>query len=134
MKKIFLSIFALTAIFAVSCNKELSKEDLAPVLSKGTIYKIKASVDDQTKTAYADGKTFRWVAGDKIAVAISNPDGEVDFAEFSTSESGPVAEFSGHVLVVFISVFVYIKFPAYAAVVGAFAACAVEAVVEIGYA
>ena len=48
--------------------------------------------------------------------------------------SQPVAEFSGHVLVVFISVFVYIKFPAYAAVVGTFAACAVEAVVKIGYA
>ena len=97
MKKIFLSIFALTAIFAVSCNKELSKEDLAPVLSKGTIYKIKASVDDQTKTAYADGKTFSWVSGDKIAVAIAGPEGDVDFAEFSTTDNAAVAEFSGEV-------------------------------------
>ena len=95
MKKIFLSILALATLFAVSCNKELSKDDISPVLSKGTIYKIKATVDEQTKTAYAGGKTFSWVSGDKIAVAISNPDGEVDFAEFSTSESGPVAEFSG---------------------------------------
>ena len=97
MKKIFLSILALATLFAVSCNKELSKEDLALVLSKGTIYKIKASVDDQTKTAYADGKTFSWVSGDQIAVEVSNPEGNLDFATFSTSDNAATAEFSGEV-------------------------------------
>ena len=48
--------------------------------------------------------------------------------------SQPVSEFSRHVFVVFVRVFIYVKFPADAAVVGAIASCAVEAVVKIGYA
>ena len=95
MKKIYLSIFAVAALFALACNKESVKDSQeAPV--KGSVFTIKASMDEATKTAYAGGKTFSWAAGDQIAVEIS--DGQyADFATFSTSTSAAVADFSGEV-------------------------------------
>ena len=95
MKKIYLSIFAIAAIFALACNKE-SVKDSSEAPAKGSVFTIKASMDEATKTAYAGGKVFSWAAGDEIAVEIS--DGQnADFATFSTSTSAAVADFSGEV-------------------------------------
>ena len=93
MKKLVFCLVALGVI--VSCAKE---KDFAnhPVSGKGTEIKIKAFVEEGTKTAYADHKTFSWLAGDIINVEISNGSTS-DFSLFQTSDAGASAEFTGTV-------------------------------------
>ena len=97
MKKNILSILAIAAAAAVSCNKDVKPAAPETTVPAGsTPCTIKASVDASTKTTYADGKTFSWVSGDAIAVQyFSTGESEDGFAVFTTEDTAPVADFSG---------------------------------------
>lgn len=97
MKKFFYSVLAIAALTA--CVKEKETPKLVsgdPVSENGTLITIRANVKEGTKTAYADKKTFSWLAGDMIRVQISNGE-ETAFANFKTTEGGVSATFSATV-------------------------------------
>lgn len=92
MRKLFISALALTALFAVSCNKEIDN----PAEPAGRPISIRATLDDATRTAYEGEKTFSWVAGDKISLkVIKDDDQTMDVITLTTNESGTSVTFSG---------------------------------------
>lgn len=92
MKKLFLSALALTAVLAVSCNKEAN----APEATGTTRISIRASLSEETKTAYADEKTFSWTAGDHLSLMVTNNEtGQPDVIRMVTDESGTSVTFYG---------------------------------------
>lgn len=92
MKKLFISALALTALLAVSCNKETNN---APAPS-GTPISIRATLDDATRTTYANEQTFSWIAGDKISLkVIKDEDQSIDVITLTAEESGTSVTFSG---------------------------------------
>lgn len=92
MRKLFISALALTALFAVSCNKEFDN----PAEPAGRPISIRATLDDATRTAYEGEKTFSWVAGDKISLkVIKDDDQTMDVITLTTNESGTSVTFSG---------------------------------------
>lgn len=101
MKKLFYSVLALAGILAVSCNKEIEQKQ-APVqvsesVSTHTVT-IRADFGEDTRTAYANDKTFSWVEGDVIYVySVNESTGYARFAEMTAQASGATAEFVGEV-------------------------------------
>lgn len=99
MKKLFYSAIALTALFAVSCTKEVE----APVeTAEKTIgfktYSFEATLSDQTRTAYTDFQKFSWEAGDQIDVYTINEETEaLQIATFTAQNDGVTTEFVGDV-------------------------------------
>ena len=97
MKKLFYSALALAGIFAVSCNKE--KEQVAPAAPVNThTVTISATFGEETRTAYANDKTFSWNVKDSIYVLTSNDaTGYIRFAKFYAQSSGVTVDFKGEV-------------------------------------
>ena len=99
MKKLLYSALALVGIFAVSCNKEMNLADETPVVpaNKHKVT-IKASIGDDTRTAYANERTFSWVEKDSIYVMTQNEAEEMLRLEvFYAKSSGATVEFEGEV-------------------------------------
>ena len=93
MKKIFASLLALTALAAVSCRQEATAPETP---AQGRPICIRATVDEMTKTAYADEKTFSWEAGDAIALLVyKEEDNTTDVITLYTEDAGPYADFYG---------------------------------------
>lgn len=69
MKKIHSILFAATALFAASCQKEISNPEIDT--PKGEVMTITATTDAETKTTL-DGMATLWAASDKISVFDSN--------------------------------------------------------------
>jgi hypothetical protein len=98
MKKLIYSVFALAGILSVSCTKEVE----APVTpdqetAKTFIpYTFKGTIGEDTRTAYADNKTFSWKAGDKIDLYTYNEtDGYYQISTFEAQEDGVTTTFAG---------------------------------------
>lgn len=101
MKKLFYSALAIIAIAA--CSKETEQPTVNPESATGgRTITIRASVDEGTKTAYENEKTFSWSAGDKISVQVhytgdDTSKSEWDKITLTTTDGGEVAEFTGTV-------------------------------------
>lgn len=100
MKKLFYSVLALAGILAVSCNKEIEKPvtitDFESV-STHTVT-VRADFGAETRTAYANDKTFSWVQGDTIQVYTVNEEtGMARVAKLVAQESGASVDFVGEV-------------------------------------
>lgn len=93
MKKLIFPVLALVAALTVSCNKEQEMD--APAAKATQKVTIEASIAG-TKTAYANDKTFSWLAGDKISV-MEDLDGTVKFNEFTAASEGPTTTFDGEI-------------------------------------
>ena len=98
MKKLIYSVFALAGILTVSCTKEVE----APVTpaeetAKTFIpYSFKGTIGEDTRTAYADNKTFSWKAGDKIDLYTHNEtEGYYQISTFEAQEDGVTTTFAG---------------------------------------
>ena len=90
MKKLLISTLAFSALFAVSCQKEIDKR------LETTPYTIHATID-QTKTAYSNESAFSWQAGDQVSLeVISESTGEPNWITLSTTESGTSANFTSN--------------------------------------
>ena len=101
MKKLFYSVLALAGILAVSCNKEIEQKQ-APVETAESVsthtVTIRADFGADTRTAYANDKTFSWVEGDVIYVyTVNEATSRARFAELTAQSSGATAEFVGEV-------------------------------------
>ena len=104
-KTLFRTVLVLAALTA--CNKEV--ETLAPVVDNGqeeatpgkVTLTFTATISEETRTAYPDDKTGKWVVGDKITVCVSNNDSdnpEYKTAVFeATTETATGMEFTGQV-------------------------------------
>ena len=101
MKKLFYSVLALAGILAVSCNKEIEQKQAPIQLSESVsthTVKIRADFGADTRTAYANDKTFSWVEGDVIYVyTVNETTGKARFAELTAQASGATADFVGEV-------------------------------------
>lgn len=100
MKKLFYSVLALAGILAVSCNKESE----APVAAERTgnthtvTLKAAFAQEGDTRTTYANDKTFSWVEGDKVYVRCYNEaEEELDWFTFVAETSGPETMLTGEV-------------------------------------
>ena len=101
MKKLFYSVLALAGTLAVSCNKEIDKQQ-ANVLDGESVsthtVTIRADFDAETRTTYANDKTFSWVAGDIIYVyTVNESTGKARWAELTAESGGATADFTGEV-------------------------------------
>lgn len=101
MKKLFYSVLALAGILAVSCNKEMEQKAVKiatdEAVSTHTVT-VRADFSAETRTAYADDKTFSWVKGDTIHVyTVNEAAGTARVAKLVAQESGATAEFVGEV-------------------------------------
>lgn len=100
MKKLFYSVLALAGILAVSCNKEIEKPvaitDLESV-STHTVT-VRADFGAETRTAYANDKTFSWVEGDTIHVyTVNEATSMARVAKLVAQSSGASVDFVGEV-------------------------------------
>lgn len=100
MKKLFYSVLALAGILAVSCNKEIEKPvaitDIESV-STHTVT-VRADFGAETRTAYANDKTFSWVAGDTIHVyTVNEATNMARVAKLVAQASGASVDFVGEV-------------------------------------
>ena len=68
MKKTVLSIIAICALAAVSCQ-EIEPEFTA---TKTQTITLRAQIDPETKTTYGSDVTFGWSAGDAISLLVKN--------------------------------------------------------------
>ena len=110
MKKFLYSVIALSAIFAVSCNKEA---DLA-VPGRTKMVRIDISkLPSHSETLCADfgpgltrsdynGRTFTWLQHDSILVCVQSEPDENDmvnfgFAKFVAQSDGASVEFVGYI-------------------------------------
>lgn len=84
-------LMAMLAIAA--CAKEMTAPEVAPGPQTYPV-SIKAGFDPETRTAYADGKVFSWVEGDKLG-ALVQKDGDIQIITLTAQASGPVVEFTG---------------------------------------
>lgn len=92
MKKSLL--FALAALTLAACAKQAAPAPQAALPGTHTVT-ITAGFDESTKTAYDSEGKFSWKAGDVIGVVCVDAEGNVIPVPFTTSESGPVADFTG---------------------------------------
>ena len=93
MKKLLYSALALAGIIAVSCTKEA---DVQTDLPGTRALSIKAYLGDDTKTAYADEKTFTWLQGDLISLLVSDGS-SFDLAQLEAESGGASTNFLGTV-------------------------------------
>ena len=94
MKKTVLSIIAICALAAVSCQ-EIEPEFTA---TKTQTITLRAQIDPETKTTYGSDVTFGWSAGDAISLLVKNADNSYSFIELTTTDSGASADFTGTLL------------------------------------
>lgn len=96
-KQILFLATGLLASLAVSCQMAEEQAGQDPAAGMKTV-RIGARGRD-TKTAYQDDKTFSWTAGDDIAVYCTDATlpSNNGFYRFSTTESGPMAYFTGDI-------------------------------------
>ena len=86
---------ALLAFAACSKEVEVAVEDTAAVSTYPV--SIRAGFADETKTLYEGEKTFSWVAGDKIAMMVTNNEtGVPDVITLTAEADGPVTTFTGN--------------------------------------
>lgn len=94
MKKVLYSVLALAGLFALSCNKEMNSPEDANIPTHEVTIVATGSLD--TKTSYADGKTFSWVVRDSVYVYTTDgSDGE--FVKFYAKSTAATSEFTGEV-------------------------------------
>ena len=95
MKNIALFFTAISALFAISCNKEaVSNETNLPPVEGMKIVTFSATVaKEATKTSYSGEGTFSWTAGDEISVACSNG----SYYTFTATKSGSKTSFTGYI-------------------------------------
>lgn len=95
MKNFALFFTAISALFAISCNKEaVSNETNLPPVEGMKIVTFSATVaKEATKTSYSGEGTFSWTAGDEISVACSNG----SFYTFTATKSGAKTTFTGYI-------------------------------------
>ena len=94
MKTRFFAISALCVLaLAASCQKAENEFTLAP--GKAT---ITASIDEDTKTAYANETTFSWVSGDRVLILVTDSETdehEVNHFTYATQQDGTRVAFEG---------------------------------------
>lgn len=99
MKKYLYGILALAGILTISCNKVAEPEVVVPESAAGKhLVSIKASIAPETRTSYADDKSFSWVKDDSITVITLSPDEQyIRLSTFYAQSSGPETVFTGEV-------------------------------------
>ena len=98
MKKFFFLAAALTGLLAVSCNKEKEVSVVTPATPGKHVVSIKAAIAPETRTSYADDKTFSWVKNDSIIVAtLSADENYIRLETLYAQSSGPETVFTGEV-------------------------------------
>lgn len=96
MKKSWYLTLAALVLMLPGCNKEMENPQAEAPVEKVRMT-LTASLDEETRTSYADEKTFSWTAGDRIAVRMMDGEGRCGWIDFSTEESGPSVAFSAEV-------------------------------------
>ena len=99
MKKFFFFAAALIGLLAVSCNKEKEAPvSIDPVKGATHTVSFKATIAPETRTSYADDKTFSWVKNDSIIVVTLSPDEKyIRLSTFYAQSSGAETIFTGEV-------------------------------------
>lgn len=96
MKRFAFIFAAFAACFAVSCNKEMPSETIAPPTAEDGFKTVTITADiadADTKTSYdADGK-FSWTKGDQISVLASDN----NFYTFTATETAATSTFTGQI-------------------------------------
>ena len=94
MKKVLYSVLALAGLLTLSCAKEMNSPEDANIPTHEVTIVATGSLD--TKTSYADGKTFSWVVRDSVYVYTTDgSDGE--FVKFYAKSTAATSEFTGEV-------------------------------------
>lgn len=95
MKKLLYSTLAIAAVLAASCSQEKSTNDAVSALPFQTHeITLKGAFSPQTRTAYANDKTFSWL--DNEAVYVISYDDDYTYANvFRGGEAGTVTDFKG---------------------------------------
>ncbi len=97
MKKLLYSVLALIGIAAVSCNKEV-EVPVAPEVAGTHTVVLKAAFAPETRTSYADNKTFSWVEGDLVYVrCLSSDKTTAKWFAFKALSSGATTDLEGEV-------------------------------------
>ena len=102
MMKKLLYILAFAGILAVSCTKETPANDAPKAGTYTFVLSATADVeadvvDDATKTAYANDKTFSWTNGDKISVLFHKDSDNKFFTLTADAGGSATATFRGEV-------------------------------------
>lgn len=100
MKKLIYSVLALAGVLAVSCNKEVEAPVATELTGNTHTVTLKAAFaqEGNTRTSYANNKTFSWEEGDIVYVRCANLDTEQWYwVEFSAVSSGPTTDLTGEV-------------------------------------
>lgn len=87
-RRLLTSLMALAALAVCSCQMESE----APFGSRKIT--VKATIDNETKTAYEGEKTFSWLKGDKIAIVADRSGSDV-LVNLEAQEAGACVTFSG---------------------------------------
>lgn len=97
MKKLLYSVLAFIGIAAVSCNKEV-EAPVAPEVAGTHTVVLKAAFAPETRTSYADNKTFSWVEGDLVYVrCLSSDKKTAKWFAFKALSSGATTDLEGEV-------------------------------------
>lgn len=97
MKKLLFGALALAGLFSLSCTKEVNVSEATPGKNQ-VVMTFRATLDEATRTAYTNEKTFSWCAGDQISLRFYNPGSdEYEWVIFSTEEGGVSANFTAAV-------------------------------------
>ena len=99
MKKLIFSAFALIGLLTLSCTREVEAPVNQSAESAPTHrVSIRATIGEETRTSYANDKTFSWVQNDTILVYVTNSEtNKAYLAPFLAQSSGASAEFVGEV-------------------------------------
>lgn len=100
MKKLLYSVLALAGILAVSCNKEAEAPVAPEHNGKTHTVTLKAAFaqEGETRTEYANNKTFSWVKGDIVYVrCVNEADEKWYWAPFAAQTAGAVTDLTGEV-------------------------------------
>ena len=98
MKKLLYSVLALAGILAVSCNKE-TEAPVAPERTGNThtvTLKAAFAPEGETRTEYANNKTFSWVKGDIVYVRCATEE-DWYWAPFEAQTAGATTDLVGEV-------------------------------------
>ena len=101
MKKLLYSVLALAGILAMSCNKEVEAPQAGPEKTGKThtvTLKAAFATEGETRTTYANNKTFSWVAGDLVYVRCLNEETNYWYwAAFVAESTGATTNLTGEV-------------------------------------